>query len=310
MTRRDLMRAAAFAATGSGAAAQQTAGPAADRLVLLGTKGGPAIRAYAPSPSANLLVIGGESFVIDAGYGVTMKLVEAGVALDRLRHIFITHHHSDHNLELGNLVYNAWAVGLRTPIIVHGPPGIDELMAGFFATNRFDIELRIADEGRPDLRALTEIRTYSEGVVFESSMVKVTALANIHPPLEHSYALKFALSGKTIVFSGDTAYFPPLADFARGADILVHEVMYGPGIEALAKRNPNAARLVEHLKASHTLAEDVGRIASAAGVGHLVVNHFVPADDKSLTDEVWAQAIRTTYQGKLTIGRDGLSIPL
>jgi ribonuclease BN (tRNA processing enzyme) len=304
---------AAFAAApflGSGLRAQGASNVGPNRLVLLGNKGGPAIRGYAPSPSSNLLVWNNVPYVIDAGYGVTFKLVDAKFPLTALRYIFITHHHSDHNLETGPLAYNAWAIGLKTPVDIYGPSGVDALIDGFFAGSNFDIETRMADEGRPDLRKLVTTHAYSEGSVFVGQGVTVTALRNRHPPIVDSFALKFDFGGKTVVFSGDTTYFPALAEFARGADILVHEVAYGPALEALAARNPNAATLVEHLKASHTLAEDVGRIAKAAGVKTLVLNHFVPADDKSLTDEVWTKAVRTTFDGPIIVGRDLLEIPL
>ena len=84
----------------------------------------------------------------------------------------------------------------------------------------------------------------------------------------------------------------------------------GSVAEALAARTPNGATLIDHLKASRTLAEDVGRIAKAAEVKTLVLNHFVPADDKSLTDEVWSKAVRTTFDGLVIVGRDLLKIPL
>jgi ribonuclease BN (tRNA processing enzyme) len=281
-----------------------------NRLVLLGNKGGPSIRAYAPSPSSNLLVWNNVPYVIDAGYGVTFKLVEAKFPLPLLRYIFITHHHSDHNLEAGPLAYNAWAIGLKTPVDIYGPNGVDQLIDGFFASSKFDIETRIVDEGRPDLRRLVTTHAYSEGKVFADQGVTVTALRNKHPPIVDSFALKCDLGGKVIVFSGDTTYFPPLADFAKGADILVHEVAYAPALEALAARNPNGATLLEHLKAAHTMAEDVGRIAKAAGVKQLVLNHFVPADDKKLTDEVWTAAVRTTFDGPIVVGHDLLEIPL
>ncbi|PYQ83361.1 MAG: hypothetical protein DMG02_33820 [Acidobacteria bacterium] len=87
----------------------QQPGLGRDRLVLLGTKGGPRVTSYAPTPSANLIVYRNVPYVIDAGYGVTFKLVEAGLPLPEIRYVFITHHHSDHNLELGPLVYNAAA---------------------------------------------------------------------------------------------------------------------------------------------------------------------------------------------------------
>ncbi|MCA3346815.1 MAG: MBL fold metallo-hydrolase, partial [Roseomonas sp.] len=84
-----------------------------DRVVLLGTKGGPAIRKGGPSPTANLLMIGGYPYVIDCGLGVTRGLVEAGLALPELRCIIITHLHSDHVLELGPLIHTAWTAGLK-----------------------------------------------------------------------------------------------------------------------------------------------------------------------------------------------------
>src|SRR5947199_7306299 len=281
-----------------------------DRLVLLGTKGGPRVTSYAPTPSANLIVYRNVPYVIDAGYGVTFKLVEAGLPLPEIRYVFITHHHSDHNLELGPLVYNAWAAGLRHEVDAYGPVGIEELLEAYWRSERFDIETRIADEGRPDLRKLVRANTYAQGPVFAKEDVTVTALRNVHPPITESYALKFELGAKTIVFSGDTAYFPPLAEFAKGADVLIHEVMYGPALDALVQKNPNAATLMAHLKASHTLAEDVGRIATQANVKMLVLNHFVPGDDNSVTPEVWAEAVRKTFAGNIVVGRDLLELPL
>src|SRR5436190_19258828 len=247
-TRRRFLIGAAAATAAALAAkrgeAQQQPQLGRDRLVLLGTKGGPRITSYAPTPSSNFLVYRNVPYVVDAGYGVTLKLVEAGLPLPALRHVFITHHHSDHNLELGPLLYNAWASGLRQPVDAYGPAGIAQLLEAYWQSERFDIETRIADEGRPDVRKLVSAHTFAQGPVFANADVKVSALRNVHPPIVESYALKFELGGKTVVFSGDTAYFPPLADFAKGADVLVHEVMYGPALEALVQKNPNAATLM------------------------------------------------------------------
>ena len=185
-----------------------------------------------------------------------------------------------------------------------------QLAQGFWDAYKFDIETRIADEGRPDLRKLVNIHEYTEGPVMAAGDAKVTALRNLHPPITESFALKFEFPGKTVVFSGDTAYFPPLAAFAKGADLLVHEVMYGPALDELVRRNPNAATLMAHLKASHTLTEDVGRIATDAGVKKLVLSHFVPADATGLTAEKWADAVRPTYKGDLVVAHDLMEIPL
>lgn len=281
-----------------------------DRLILLGTKGGPSVWSYKPSPSANVLVCRGVANVIDAGYGATFKLIEAGVPLHTIGRVFITHHHSDHNIDLGPMLYTAWSNGLRTKVDAYGPVGLMTHVAHFWKSNRFDIETRIADEGCIDIRTLVTPHEYEAGVVLDAPDLKVTALRNQHPPIGESYALKFQFGNKTVVFSGDTAYFPPLAEFARGADYLIHEVMYGPAIEALASRFHNADKLLAHLKASHTLAEDVGRIATAAGVKNLILSHFVPGGDKTLGPEKWIEAVRTTFSGTIIAGTDLLELTI
>ena len=96
----------------------QTAKPRT-RIVFLGTKGGP--RVNGPSNPANLVMVNDTPFVIDCGMGVSRQLATAGVPLESIKYIFISHHHSDHNLEYGNLVYNAWATGLSTPVHSFGP---------------------------------------------------------------------------------------------------------------------------------------------------------------------------------------------
>jgi ribonuclease BN (tRNA processing enzyme) len=304
--------AAVTGATRQAASQQQAAselGP--NRLILLGTRGGPSIRTgYAQTPSANLIVYNGVPYLIDTGYGVSFKLVEAKVPPSALRYIFITHHHSDHNAEFGLLLNNAWALGLRAEVDAYGPAGMKRLADGFWQAYQFDIETRMADEGRPDLRKLVNVHEYGEGLVMRTADVTVTALRNVHPPITESFALKFALPGKTVVFSGDTAYHPPLAEFARGADILVHEVMYAPALAELLRRVPNAPTLMAHLKASHTLTDEVGRMATQAQVKKLVLSHLVPADATGMTDKTWIDAVRTTYNGEIVVAHDLMEIAL
>lgn len=262
-------------------------------------------------PSANALLIGADAYVVDAGYGVTQRLVQARIPLASIRAIFITHHHSDHNLETGNLLYNAWVASLTRPIDAYGPEGMEALVEASLAANKFDIETRMADEGRPDLRKLVRSHAYREGTVMQDERVRVSALRNHHPPIAESYALKFEVKdGPTVVFSGDTAYFEPLAAFARDCDYLVHEAMYGPELDRLAKLNPAASTLMSHLRASHTLTEDVGRIAAAARAKNLVLTHFVPAGDIAIPDEDWLRGVRKGYGGNVIVGRDLLEIAL
>jgi ribonuclease BN (tRNA processing enzyme) len=281
-----------------------------DEIILLGTKGGPAIRQGGALPTASVLRLAGRTMLIDCAIGAARSAVEAGVGLLQIDDIFITHLHSDHVLELGPLIYTAWTTGLQRSITVYGPPGIAEYWEGFLASMAFDYRIRLADEGRPPLTDLVQIKTYGPGEVMRSDTLIVDALRVDHPPVTDCFALRFATAGTVVVFSSDTCYFPPLGDFARGADVLVHEAMLTDGVEALIKRTPGASRLREHLYASHTRAEDVGRIASSAGVGHLVLNHLLPADDPNFSQADWHAAIQPTWAGPLTVGRDGLRIPL
>lgn len=281
-----------------------------NRLVLLGTQGGPFIRSYKQTPSANLIVYNNTSFVIDTGYGTTFKLREVGVNLSTIKYIFITHFHSDHYLDLGPLLYNTWISGLSEEIQVYAPAGIKSLLKSYWKSNQYDIDTRIKDEGRPDVRKLVAVNEIKEGVLVTNPDFEISCLKNYHPPVENSFAFKFKLGDKSIVFSGDTAYFPPLAEFALEADYLIHEAMYTPAVDEIAKRRSYATKLIASIKSHHTAAEDVGKIASKAHTKNLIINHFVPPDDESLTEQVWIDAVRTTFPGTIIIGKDLLQFDL
>src|SRR6185295_18744522 len=210
-----------------------------------------------------------------------------------------------HNLEYGTLFYNAWVTGLSAQVNAYGPVGLEKMTQDFFSYMKLDIDVRIEDEGRPDPRKLISPHDISkQGVVLQNDDVKVSAGLVRHPLVKQAYAYRFDAKDRSVVISGDTTYAPELAEFAKGADVLVHEVMYLPGIEALIQRLPNATRLREHLLASHSVPEDVGKIASQAGVRTLVLTHFVPGDDASITDEQWSADVRKHFKGQIVVGKD------
>ncbi|WP_342725419.1 MBL fold metallo-hydrolase [Bradyrhizobium sp. B097] len=280
------------------------------RIVFLGTKGGPRVGNGASNP-ANLVVVNDTPFVIDCGMGVSRQLVNAGVPIPSVKYIFISHHHSDHNLEYGNLVYNAWAAGLSTPIHSFGPNGIEAMTKEYWELNKFDVETRIADEGRPDPRKLLIAKDITDdGVVLKTPDVTVTAFRTPHPPIVDNFAYKFETPDGTIVFSSDTAYNPKLAEFAKGADVLVHECLYIPAVDRLVAKTKNGATLKKHLLDSHTSTEDVGRIAAAAGVKTLVLSHFVPGDDPDVTDDDWTRDVKTNFKGRIVVAKDLMELKL
>ncbi len=279
------------------------------RVILLGTRGGPRVGESGRNNPSTLLLVNDLPYVIDCGYGTSRQLLAAGVSLNRLRYIFITHHHSDHNLEYGTLFYNSWITGLPARVDAYGPTGLEKMTREFFNYMKFDVDTRIVDEGRPDPRNLISAHDFNkQGVVLVNDDVKVSAALVRHPPIKQAYAYRFDAKDRSVVISGDTAYAPELAEFAKGADVLVHEVMYLPGVEAMVRRLPNATRLREHLLAAHTVSEDVGRIAAQAGVKTLVLSHFVPGDDPSITDDQWAQDVRKHFKGRIIVGKDLMEI--
>lgn len=278
------------------------------RLILLGTGGGPRPR-KANSASAQVIVAGGAAYVIDCGDGVARQLAFAGIPLAALRGVFITHHHSDHNADYGNLLLLAWTAGLRTPVEAWGPPPLTKMTRLFFEMNQYDIDVRTANEGRVPLVPLIHPHQITAGgAVMADENVKVTAALVDHPPVVPAFAYRFDTPDRSIVISGDTAPSANLEKLARGANVLVHSVMFPAAIDRLVARVPNAASLKASILAHQTSAEQAGRIAQFAGVGTLVLSHFVPPDDPELTPEMWAAAARTHFQGTVIVGADLLEI--
>src|SRR6185312_6584756 len=209
--------------------------------------------------------------------GVARQMVLAGVPVSTLRNIFITHQHSDHNADYGNLIWLSWATTLATKVGTYGPPPLKEMTRLFLEMNDYDIKTRMADEGRPSLEDMIAVHEVTgDGLVMQDANVKVTAALVEHPLVKPAFAYRFDCPDRSIVISGDTHPSGNLIELARGADILVHEVIDLQAIGVLVKELSHATRLREHLLAAHTPMSEVGRIATEAGVKTLVLNHFVP----------------------------------
>ena len=278
------------------------------RLILLGTAGGPRPRKNR-SGSAQAIVSGGKIYVVDCGYGVAHQMVLAGLPLKQLRHVFITHHHSDHDIELGPLLQLAWLSGLTTPVDCWGPPSMGAMIADYARYEAYDIQIRQSDEERPPFVPLMRSHDLdgSAHVVAEPGM-RVTAAKVIHPPVDLALAYRFDAPDRSIVISGDTRPSQGLIDLARGADVLVHEAMMPDRIQQLVGSMPNGAALARSVLSHHSSAEQAGEVAAAAGVKMLVLSHLVPAEDPDVPDREWLAAASRHFSGPIVVGRDLMEI--
>ena len=278
------------------------------RLILLGTAGGPTPKRSASAP-AQVILVDGVAYVVDCGDGVARQFRLAGIPWTALRNIFITHHHSDHNADYGNLMLLAWASGLNTRVDTWGPPPLERMTQLFLEMSKADIDVRVNDEGWSPITPLIHAHERSEGgEVMRDDKVRVTCALVPHPEVEPAFAYRFDTPDRSIVISGDTAKSDALIELARGADVLVHEALWVPGVDRIVAALPNAKNLRKHIIDSHTSVEDAGRVAQAAGVQTLVLSHFVPADDTAITADMWAAAAQAHFKGRVIVGKDLMEI--
>lgn len=275
------------------------------RVVLLGTKGGPTPSPLRAAP-ATLIEIAGRALVVDCGNGVAGQLVRAGVPLSQLARIFITHNHSDHMADVGTLIELAWSSGLNTPVTVHGPPPIGRIVRDQLAAFAYDIAGRMREEGRVPLVPLVHIdERAAPGLLLRAADVTVTSALVDHETIKPAFAYRFDTPARSIVISGDTRYSDNLVALAKGADLLIHEAIYGPAIDRMG--GEAAPTLRDHLRRSHTVTEDVGLVAARAGVKKLVLSHLVPADP-AITDEMWLEGVRRNFTGEAVVGKDLMEV--
>lgn len=252
------------------------------------------------------IVFDGRLYLVDCPNGVAGQLAKAAIKLDTLSHIFVTHNHSDHVLDAGSLLVLAWGSGLATPVRLHGPPPLKQIVADSLAASRYDIAARMREEGRPPLAPLVSVRERSTGgSVYADGRVRVTSTLVDHYTVKPAFAYRFDTPDRSIVVSGDTTYSDNLVQLARGADVLIHEAMFVPAIDQLT--GENAPRLKEHLLRSHSTTEQVGLVAARAGVKKLVLSHLVPAFP-TITDAMWLDGVRKHFRGEAIVGRDLMEV--
>jgi ribonuclease BN (tRNA processing enzyme) len=294
------------------------------RLITLGTTAGPLPRKDR-AQMASLLEVGGELYLIDAGDGVARRLAQADVDVTKVGRIFITHDHGDHTAGLANLLDVAWQYNRRQPIEVIGPPGTEVAVQGALAADKADEEIRLSETRDTPLKSVVQVKVVGTGVVYQDAKVKVTAVENTHFQFKtgspaygkyRSYAYRFDIGPRSVVFTGDTGPSPAVTALAKGADILVSEAL---AIDEVRGRLEKAGQWrtmtpaerqgwTMHMSQEHLTPEQAGEMARDAGVKTLVLSHLsgtgAPNDDYAR----FATAAAKAFKGRIVVAKDLMQI--
>ena len=278
------------------------------KLILLGTGAGPQ-PGRTRHMTSHVMLSNGAAYVLDCGLGVTNQFARTGIPFGKLRSIFITHHHPDHNIEYGPLLVIGWVQGLPLNVRAFGPPPLKQVTEDFLRAYKPTIDFWAEDFKMKPLVVVGVSEVSVAGAVAQDDNVRVSSIIVEHPPVKPALGYRFDFKDRSIAFSGDTSPLEAVAEMAKDADVLVHEAMYVPAVENFIRGQIAAGRPVKfedfmaHMKADHTPVEDVGRIAQEAGVKTLVLSHLTPAID-SISDDTWRAPAAKYFKGEIIIGKD------
>jgi len=271
------------------------------RVMLVGTGVGPRVDLQQFGPST-LIEAGNERLLFDCGRGATLRLTQMGVPIGSIRRLFLTHLHSDHVIQIPDLLLTGWVGGGRmVPLEVWGPEGTRDMMTHLEQAFAFDIHMRRdVDEKAPADGIKIVSHDIAEGVVVDERGIKVTAFLVDHRPVTPAFGYRVDYQGHSVVLSGDTRVSENLVRFAQGTDVLVHEVLDAETVRAWFPSDP---RVAAGILAKHTTPEQAGEVFARVKPRLAVYSH-APS-----TDRVIAQT-RKTYKGPLEGAEDMLAITI
>jgi ribonuclease BN (tRNA processing enzyme) len=309
-------------------AAAETAGTSAasasegTRIILLGTGGGPIPRKLRSQP-ASLMVVNGRPYLVDCGDGVIRQLALAGFTPPQVEAVFLTHLHFDHTQGVASVVAFDWAGRRKDTLQILGPPGTELLVRNALAYDSvaeaiFTPEL----PGLPPMSALVHARDVDASgptIVFQDDRIRVLAVANSHYVTmtlpkrtygtDKSYSYRFESPTRTVVFTGDTGPSAAVAELARGADVLVSEIIDTKAeLSSIARRTTGSSvsqqPLIDHMLKEHLAPDELGKLARAAGVKRVILTHFAPGEDSETDVSGYVKGVERYFAGPVTPGRD------
>ncbi|HKI74888.1 MAG TPA: MBL fold metallo-hydrolase [Pseudomonadales bacterium] len=291
--------------------------------VLLCGTGSPIADRHSAGPCA-LVAAGKRLYVVDVGIGSVQNMMLWHLPMQDVAGVLLTHFHSDHIPELGELRLQTWVAGRDHRLPVYGPPGVGQVVDGFEQAYALDTRYRTEHHGAdflPPAAAPMEAHPIpipadrTKALVLDQDGLKITAIRVNHGPVKPAYGYRFDYRGRSIVISGDTAPDGDLAVAARGADLLVHEGlqprmvgMIGDALRAAGRFR--AARIMHDIPGYHTSPVDAARIANEAGVKRLIFTHIIPPLPNSTARRMYLDGVSRVRDHGVELGHDGLLVTL
>lgn len=280
-----------------------------------------------PLPSAKraqnctAIIVGGRFFLVDSGTGSWETVQAAGIPADRLAAVFLTHFHSDHIGDLGEVNLGSWVTARPAPLSVYGPTGVRSVIDGENAAFALDSDYRIAHHGKgvAPLRSRGMTAWEFDGsapvVVFEEAGLKVTAFPVKHDPVIPAVGYRFDYKGRSVVVSGDTAYSESLIAASKGVDVLIHEAQANHMVArmqaaAATAGNATLVKILSDIPSYHASPVEAAKIANEAGAGWLVLSHLTPAPDNPIAKRIFMRGAAAVRGKNMMLAEDRLLISL
>lgn len=288
-------------------------------LITLGTRGGP-LPTKDRAQSSNLLIVNGTLYLIDAGDGVTRRIIQAGYDFRKVGKIFITHAHSDHDNGLATLLNSEWEYQRAEPIDIYGG-GVEALVRGAIAYLTPNADIRWSEGKKRPMADIFHGHNVSSGVIYQDANLKVTAVENTHFHFQpgdpaygkyHSFSYRFDTPDRVVFFTGDTGPSDAVVELARGADLYVTECTSPDDVVALfkktgawqAKTPQEQEGFVRHMHEEHVTPDDIGKMAAKAGVKAVVMTHLGPTVNPNDDYQRYVDGAKKYYSGSIMLAKD------